>query len=143
MITVKHVETETELKEALAIQDTVFVAEQGIPAELTLDKENANAEHALAYDEGEPVGTARLLDLGDGDAELARVAVLANYRKTGAGQQMIKLLEEVAKEIGIKRIELHPHIYLERYYGNLGYTRVGGVHQVGEYPLITMEKFVD
>ena len=141
-IYVKRVETDLEYEAALTIQQLVFVYEQGISEKLTLDPENANAIHVLAFAGDTPVATARLLPQGDGQAELARVAVTKNYRKSGIGRLLVKALEDAGLELGINRIELHPHIYLENFYADLGYQRLGGVHEVSGHELVTMEKLL-
>ena len=48
--------------EATRIRETVFVSEQGVPAEIELDRHDPQCLHALARDEtGRAVGTGRLL----------------------------------------------------------------------------------
>ena len=45
-------------------------------------------------------------------------------------------------EAKVSRIILHPHHYLERFYGELGYSRFGGEEIAGPHRLIKMEKYV-
>ena len=75
---------EAEL-EAFPIREEVFVKEQGVPAELELDEFDPLATHALAYQNGRCVGTARLVHLGNGHAQIGRMAVLAQFRGKGWG----------------------------------------------------------
>jgi predicted GNAT family N-acyltransferase len=47
--------------ESQKIRNEVFVQEQGIPIELDLDGWDDNSYHALAYDNNQVVGVARLV----------------------------------------------------------------------------------
>jgi predicted GNAT family N-acyltransferase len=143
-ILVKKVESDREFRAAMAIQEAVFVAEQGIPADLTLDATNSHAIHVLAMHADQPVGTARL-DVGcrdcAGSGTIARVAVLPAHRKAGIGRRMVVELEDIGRRAGVTRFLLHPHVYLEGFYQALGYERTpDGDHVVAGHPLITMKK---
>ena len=46
-------------KQAFAIRQAVFVAEQGVPAALEYDEHEAEATHYLFYEDERPVGAAR------------------------------------------------------------------------------------
>jgi len=140
-IVVKEVTTHAELQAALDIRDRVFVEEQGIPYELEHDEHDATSKHVLAVCGDVPVATARLTIMSDGEAVLARVAVLPEYRKSGVGRLLVRRLEEIGAGAKVKRITLHPHHYLERFYTELGYSRFGGEETVGPHRLIEMEKY--
>jgi len=140
-IVVKEVTTQAELQAALDIRDRVFVEEQGIPYELEHDEHDATSKHLLAVCGDVPVATARLTIMSDGEAVLARVAVLPEYRKSGVGRLLVRRLEEIGAGAKVKRITLHPHHYLERFYAELGYSRFGGEETVGPHRLIEMEKY--
>ena len=68
------------------------------------------------------------------------MAVLPEYRKSGVGRLLVRKLEELGAEAKVKRITLHPHYYLERFYAELGYSRFGGEETAGPHRLIEMEK---
>ena len=139
-ITVKEITTKAELQAAFDIRDHVFVEEQGIPYELEHDEHDSSSKHVLARCGDVPIATARLTIMEDGEAVLARVAVLPDYRKSGVGRLLIAKLEELGARERVKRITLHPHHYLERFYAELGYSRFGGEETVGPHRLIEMEK---
>jgi predicted GNAT family N-acyltransferase len=80
-VEVRRVETESELADALAVRRTVFVDEQGVPAELEVDEydEIDAATHVVAYDCDRAIGAARLRpydetgdeeETSDGDVEV-------------------------------------------------------------------------
>jgi predicted GNAT family N-acyltransferase len=140
MISMQRAETAKDLAEARTIQLAVFSQEQGIPEDLCLQNNDA-AIHVLAVDGEQYVGTARMLDLGNRHAELARIAVVQSHRGSGLGAQLIRKLEEIAVLEGFENLVLHPHQYLENFYARLGYV-VGeeGAETVGGHALITMSK---
>jgi predicted GNAT family N-acyltransferase len=140
---VKRVETATELEQALALRNEIFVQEQGIPAELDDDGLDGGAEHVLVLIDGRPVATGRLVFGDNGHGVLARIAVRLEMRGRGLGQVVVRELERIAARHGIGSLTLHPHRHLERFYGDLGYVTVPGTHRVGEHELITMSKSVD
>ena len=65
-------------RDAARLRTTVFVREQGIPAEIEADALDASARHAVAYNRlGMPVATGRLLQEAQGTVYTAPIAALA------------------------------------------------------------------
>ncbi|MBU6427478.1 MAG: GNAT family N-acetyltransferase [Cyanobacteria bacterium REEB65] len=112
---------EPRLKEALSIREAVFVREQGIDPELELDEFDAICWHALAYLEGEAVGTARLIFQDRFSAKIGRVAVLHEVRGHGIGAKLVRLLEDHARRSGVMTMALDAQIQVVPFYENLGY----------------------
>ena len=75
-------------QEAQRIRFTVFVEEQRVPADLEMDENDAASLHALAYADGQAIGTGRLLP----DGHIGRMAVLKQWRGQGAGRAMLQRL---------------------------------------------------
>jgi predicted GNAT family N-acyltransferase len=141
MIHRKVVSTAVELALAQQIRRQVFVEEQGIPAELEYDAADGTATHVLVYKVAVPIATGRLLT--DGVGILGRIAVVANERGQGIGEQVVRELERCAVTAGLRRLILHPHHYLQPFYTRLGYQTVpGGESTVGVHQLILMEKWL-
>ena len=68
--------------EQVAIKDIrrqVFIDEQSVPANLEWDGKDDDALHWLAWQDGQAIGTVRLL----ADGHLGRMAVLPHYRGIG------------------------------------------------------------
>ena len=65
----------------MAVRNTVFVKEQGVPVELEQDGLDPSCAHVLALEDGTPVGTGRITEKG----HIGRVAVLASHRGRGIG----------------------------------------------------------
>jgi predicted GNAT family N-acyltransferase len=88
-VRVKKVSSETDLNKAFVIRMRVFVKEQGVPAEMELDRDDKDAIHFLATIVKKPVGTARLI-MRHGNAKIGRMAVLKSWRRRGVGTTLLK-----------------------------------------------------
>lgn len=94
--------------DAQAVRHAVFVAEQGIPADLERDLADAGCIHVLARDGvGQALGTGRLLPQPDGVLKLGRLAVLASQRGRGVGQALLDALLKAARAQGSREVVLH------------------------------------
>ncbi len=120
--------------DAYAIRHQVFIKEQGVPAELELDEFDPVATHALAYHAGECIGTARLIDLGDGQFQIGRMAVLAPFRGLGIGKQILENLVGLAQCLGSKSIVLHSQVAALPFYEKLGFLAQGPVYEEAGIP---------
>ena len=89
-----------ELQAAWRVRLTVFVDEQGVPAEIEVDEhdEAPTTGHVLALDGERVVGTGRLLLDAPGHVHLGRLAVLAEDRGRGVGALLVRGLEALALE---------------------------------------------
>ncbi|MGH8746516.1 MAG: GNAT family N-acetyltransferase [Burkholderiales bacterium] len=109
----------------------MFVAEQGVPAELELDRHDPQCVHALARDEtGRAVGTGRLLP-GEAHgarivAHLGRMAVLKEWRGRGVGGVLLARLIEVARERGDTEVALFAQTHAQGFYRAHGFLEEGG-----------------
>ena len=63
---------ESNTEDICAIRYEVFVDEQKVPEELEIDGLDNEAKHILAFVDGLPIGTGRILN----DGHIGRVAVL-------------------------------------------------------------------
>ena len=141
----EEVQNSSDFESAREIRKTVFVLEQGIPAELEYDEDDARALHILCRqaDTSRAVATGRLIINENQCGTLSRIAVLKAYRGKGIGKEVVVTLEQKARERGVLYLSLQPHYYLEGFYGNLGYKKIPGRESgVAGHPLITMEKYL-
>jgi predicted GNAT family N-acyltransferase len=99
--------------EARRIRELVFVRGQGVPAELEMDGQDANCDHALAYAAGgQAIGTGRLLP----DGHIGRMAVLAHSRGKGVGALLLLALMEQARSRGHVIVRLNAQTYAVGFY---------------------------
>lgn len=121
-----------------AVRKDVFVGEQAVPAEIeydAFDDEDADTIHVLAVtDDGEPVGTGRLLhgpaaaDRTGGDlsvGSLGRLAVTRAARGLGVGVALVRAIEDAARERGLSAVDLHAQTHATGFYERLGYVAYG------------------
>lgn len=126
-IVVRICTTPEEHAAALALRRAVFVDEQGVPAELELDVDDARAVHLIALDDadGSTIGAARLVRRGDGVIKVGRVAVRRAARGLGIGRSLMALAHATARSLGARRMVLHAQLTVSAFYLRLGYTAVG------------------
>jgi predicted GNAT family N-acyltransferase len=102
-IRTESINTEDELAEAFSIRRQVFIIDQNVPEEIEMDEFDKVAQHALAYWNEIPVGTARWRHTDKG-AKLERFAVLKDYRKIGIGKALVEFI--------LKQLESVEMVYL-------------------------------
>lgn len=106
---------------ATPIRFTVFVEEQGVPADIELDEHDAVCVHAVAFDGTRAIGTGRLLP----DGHIGRMAVLKESRNAGVGALLLTKLMEKAKEKGFAQVALSAQIHAARFYRRHGFVEEG------------------
>jgi YbgC/YbaW family acyl-CoA thioester hydrolase len=93
---------------ASPLRHTVFVQEQGVPAEIEADSADAQALHAVATNRfGMVVGTGRAVFAQDGSARIGRMAVLASVRGAGVGASLLTALVSGCQARGAREVMLH------------------------------------
>lgn len=114
---------------AYAIRYAVFVVEQGIPVELEIDAYDPIAEHALAFVDGQCVGTARVcLDTQDpSKAKIGRMAVLKEFRGQGIGTALLGEAIRVGMMQGASVFELHAQQSAVPFYAKLQFKPDGAI----------------
>ena len=103
------------------IRTEVFVREQGVPAELEWDENDPLSVHCVAYEDGTPIATGRLLP----DGHIGRMAVLPRARRSGVGGEILERLVAVAAARGETVVRLHAQQYVETFYRNHGFETEG------------------
>ncbi|AFR09216.1 GNAT family N-acetyltransferase [Nocardiopsis alba] len=122
---IRRAHDEKDRAAVFVIRGAVFVAEQKVPIDEEWDERDATAAFLLALDEGVPVGTVRLVDQGAGVGLLGRMAVLPEGRGRGIGAALVRAAEDLGRELGLERVELHAQTHALGFYERLGYTAHG------------------
>jgi len=107
--------------DASRVRTAVFVQEQGIAQEFEWDDWDARSLHCVAYLDGEPIGTGRLLP----DAHVGRMAVLAAHRGGGVGARVLNALIDKARALGHARVELSAQRQVVGFYERHGFVARG------------------
>lgn len=107
--------------DAGAVRTAVFVREQGIPAQLEWDADDAHCLHCVAYLGDRPVATGRLLP----DGHIGRMAVLAAQRGGGVGARVLRTLIDEAVRRGHPEVVLSAQAQVTGFYARHGFVAVG------------------
>lgn len=119
------IEKTDDLKTCQSIRHAVFVLEQSVSVEDEIDGRDGDALHLLAWQDGQPVGTARLLIEGE-TGKIGRVAVLRAARGTGLGADLIRAaLAQLRAQPGVRRAKLGAQIHALGFYEKLGFAAYG------------------
>jgi formyltetrahydrofolate-dependent phosphoribosylglycinamide formyltransferase len=124
---------------AFAIRKEVFCAEQMVPEDLELDEYDAVAWHFLAFVDGVPAATARLLSKG-GAAKIGRVAVLKRFRGRGLGRKIMEWAMYIAKDLKLQPMILDAQVPVIPFYEKLGFVADGPVFNDAGIPHRRMTK---
>lgn len=110
--------------DAAPIRLEVFVVEQGCPESEEWDAHDARSVHAVAYVDGAPVATGRLLP----EALVGRMAVRAAHRGTGVGARVLLRLLEIARARGDTAVELSSQCHAIGFYARHDFVAYGEVY---------------
>ena len=106
---------------ASPVRFTVFVEEQGVPREIELDDQDPLSLHAVVFEQGEAIGTGRLLP----DGHIGRMAVLKEWRKRGVGGLILDGLMTKARERGDREVALSAQVHAVPFYRAHGFVTAG------------------
>lgn len=137
---ITHQFSNTLPEDAKYVREEVFVKEQGFHNEF--DDIDSRAIHLVLYVGGKTAATARMfLEKEGADAfTVGRVAVLPQYRGLHLGNELLRCLEEKARELGIPKIALSAQCRVRPFYEKYGYTAMGEAYMDEHCPHIHMEK---
>lgn len=109
---------QTSRKQLKAIRRKVFILEQKIDEADEFDGADANSSHVLVFSEKrDAVGTGRIEATG----KIARLAVIAEYRKRGVGSAILERLIDEARSRNFDRVFLHAQTHALDFYKKFGF----------------------
>jgi predicted GNAT family N-acyltransferase len=123
---VRPARDESEVDAALALRYEVFCTEQGVSLQEERDGRDGEALHLLVVDDGEVVGTCRLLIEGS-DVKLGRMAVATSHRGRGLAAALLAEADAQARELHARRIVLAAQLTARAVYERAGYAPYGEV----------------
>ena len=107
------------------LRRVVFIEEQGVAEADEVDDKDGEAIHFLVRLNGDPVGSARLLILGD-QGKIGRVCVLAPARGAGIGAALIRQAVARFRQMpGILTVKLGAQTHALGFYAGLGFVAEG------------------
>ncbi len=122
-----------DLETCLALRFTVFVEEQGVPAEEERDALDDTAVHLLARVDGTPMGCARVVFDGD-TAKIGRVCVLKDARGKRLGLALMGAALNTARARGAAQAKLGAQLHALPFYAALGFEAYGDEFPDGGMP---------
>jgi predicted GNAT family N-acyltransferase len=123
---VRPARDQSEVDAALALRFEVFCIEQGVSLEEERDGRDGEALHLVVVDDGEVVGTCRLLLVGS-EVKLGRMAVAASHRGRGLAADLLVEADASSRELRAERIALAAQLTAQSLYERAGYTPYGDV----------------
>ena len=140
-MTVRRPRDEQELAAALALRIEVFCGEQGVTFDGDRDGLDDEAVHLVALaDDGEVIGTCRLLIEPGGTARFGRLCVLASARGSGVGAALLAAAEREARAANARRIGMHAQTGALSLYRRAGFRPYGELFDEEGIEHVGMEK---
>jgi predicted GNAT family N-acyltransferase len=139
---IRRARDEGELAAALRLRHEVFCLEQGVPEHEELDGRDRDGIHLVAVEEGELLGTCRILMVGT-TAQFSRLAVRASARRRRIATALLEQADEEARDAGARRLVLHAQTYAQGLYENAGYRSRGRAFREAGIEHVAMEKRLD
>jgi len=102
-----------------SIRESVFIKEQGVPAELEWDGLDEGCRHALALShKGDAIGCGRMLS----DGHIGRISVLPEWRKQKVGTAIMEALLNYARTHDYKQVDVDAQTYAVPFYRKFDFT---------------------
>jgi ElaA protein len=129
-----------ELYKLLQLRAAVFVVEQNCPY-LDPDDKDVFALHVLCSRGNELLAYARILPGGVSylEVSIGRVATASSARGTGLGKQLMQFcLQQIEATFGRVPVRISAQCYLEKFYNEFGFVRVGEDYLEDDIPHVEM-----
>jgi predicted GNAT family N-acyltransferase len=122
-----------------SVRTAVFVVEQKIDPREEFDDVDLICDHILAVDElGIPIGTGRVDERG----KIGRMAVLADWRKSGVGRALLRKALDLARLKDHKRVYLHAQVAARGFYEREGFVPYGDRFDEAGIEHLAMQRFL-
>lgn len=129
-----RVELTEDLDLCRALRRKVFIDEQGVPEDIEMDDQDGHALHLLLWQDGEAVGSARVL-LKGGTGKIGRVCVLPDGRGAGYGTALMRAAVDVLRaQPGLSRAKVGAQVQALGFYEKLGFAPQGDVYDEAGIP---------
>jgi predicted GNAT family N-acyltransferase len=117
---------QSEVDAALALRYEVFCVEQGVSLAEDRDGRDGEALHLVVAQDGEVIGTCRLLAEGS-EVKLGRMAVASAHRGRGLAADLLVEADAQARALRAQRIALAAQLGARALYERAGYAPYGEV----------------
>jgi predicted GNAT family N-acyltransferase len=105
------------------VQLRIDVLRKPLGLSFTDDELSKEKSHILigAFEEEKMLGCCMLIKLEDGSVRLRQMAVLNNLQGKGIGRALTQFAENIARDIGYKKITMHARKPVTGFFEKLGY----------------------
>jgi GNAT superfamily N-acetyltransferase len=93
-----------------------------------------------AFEDEKMLGCCMLIKSDGSTVRLRQMAVLNNLQGKGIGRALMQFAENIARDLGYKKLTMHARATAVGFYEKLGYSVVGDVFEEVTLPHNTMEK---
>ncbi|MFC7062823.1 GNAT family N-acetyltransferase [Halobacillus seohaensis] len=138
-VDIRTAKTESEIKDAFAVREAVFVNEQNVSIDDERDALDETATHIVGYVDEQPLIASRLRFVDD-YGKFERICVVKSRRGLTLGKQVIQHMENVTKATGYYKAKLNSQTHAEGFYQSLGYETVSDEFIDAGIPHVTMIK---
>lgn len=112
--------------EARLIRTEVFVEEQGFREEF--DSKDKECIHLVLFEDNIPAATGRIYRDSGKTYIAGRIAVRKSHRGKNLGSEVMRLLEEKARELGAEVLAVSAQCRAKGFYEKMGYTESGEIY---------------
>jgi ElaA protein len=133
--------TAPELYNIMRLRSQVFVVEQNC-VYLDADGKDEHSWHLCGWDGNTLVAYCRILPPGLAftEASIGRVVSNPAFRRTGAGRRLMEIaIEKTLQQFNVRTITIGAQLYLQQFYGSLGFVPVGETYLEDGIPHIHMQ----
>jgi predicted GNAT family N-acyltransferase len=123
---VRPARDQVEVDAALALRYEVFCVEQGVSLAEERDGRDGEALHLVVVEDGEVIGTCRLLAVGS-EVKLGRMAVAPTHRGRGLAAELLVEADARGRELQAQTITLAAQLGARALYERAGYASYGDV----------------
>ncbi|MGJ5712287.1 GNAT family N-acetyltransferase [Staphylococcus auricularis] len=138
------VTTKAQMEDVFKVRKAVFVKEQQVPLDIEIDEYEDEATHIVGYNDAEEaIACARFRPYSnDATIKVERVAIASNQRGQGLGFQLMRFIEEQARNVGYTQAILNAQSHAQGFYERLGYQVTGIPFLEANIEHITMKKLL-
>ncbi|MEO6547618.1 MAG: GNAT family N-acetyltransferase [Ferruginibacter sp.] len=133
--------TASELYTILRLRNEVFVVEQNCVYQDADDKDETSY-HICGWMDTILVAYCRVLPPGTSydESSIGRVVTAQAFRNTGSGRQLMeRAIEFTLGHFSCKKITISAQLYLEKFYGSLGFVKISAPYLEDNIPHIKMQ----
>lgn len=139
MVTIQSADWIRDREAIQRVRKSVFVDEQGVPADIEVDGLDESCVHVLALEDDRPVGTARMQN----DGHIGRVSVLKKCRGRGIGRKLLDEMVEQAEVRGLEEVYLNSQVQASSFYEKAGFKKSGPEFYEANMPHVRMTRTLD